>query len=375
MIYRELGRTGLKVSQLGFGSMRLPMRSEGEGRSVDRELAIPLIHRAFDAGVNYVDSAPGYCADDSEGTVGEALVGRRDKVVVSTKNMYYGDDEAAWWKNLENSLERLRVDCIDVYHHHAINWAHYVENVEPRVARWMLKAKEQGLVKHIACSFHDTSEALMKLIDTGYPSVLTVQYNMLDRQLEEGIAHAHEKGIGIAVMGPVAGGRLGAPNEVFEGMLPQVRRVPELALRFVLSNPNVSIALSGMSTMEQVEENLSTAADEVSLSEEDRAAIAEHLTRLQQMADLYCTGCGYCMPCPNEVDIPGIFAAYNQARVYNLWGTGRAQYSRLLEGRAQGKKAADACVECGECEEKCPQHIPIREQLKEAHKALAPEGQ
>jgi predicted aldo/keto reductase-like oxidoreductase len=191
---------------------------------------------------------------------------------------------------------------------------------------------------------------------------------MLDRQLEEAIAYAHEKGMGVVVMGPVAGGRLGSSSEVLSEMLPQVQRVPELALRFVLSNPNVTVALSGMGTMQMVEENTATASDAVSLSEEDRQAIAEHLERLSRMADLYCTGCGYCMPCPNEVDIPYIFQKYNEARVYGLWDVSRRSYR---EWRRRSGKRADACVECGLCEEKCPQHIPIREQLAEAHAALS----
>lgn len=367
MIYRELGRTGYKVSQLGFGAMRLPMVGEGENERVDRDKAIPMIHRAFEAGVNYIDTAVGYCNQDSQRAVGEALKGWRDKVVVSTKNPEY-QDEKVWWKNLENSLERLQVDYIDIYNHHGLRWARYTEFVEPNVSKWMRKAKEQGLIKHICNSFHDTNANLIKLIETGYTEVITLQYNILDRALEEGIALAHERGIGIVVMGPVGGGRLGASSEILEQVLPGIRRVPELALRFVLSNPNVSLALSGMSTMQQVEENVATTSDEITLTDEEKDAIEAHLQRLKSMADLYCTGCGYCLPCPNEVNIPRIFRAYNEARVYGLWQAATSAYARW--GGPNPGKRADACVECGECEEKCPQHIPIREQLKEAHEAL-----
>ena len=370
VIYRNLGRTGYKVSQLGFGAMRLPMVGEGEAARVNRELAIPMIHRAFEAGVNYIDTAVGYCNQDSQRVVGEALKGWRDRIVVSTKNPEY-EDEKTWWQHLENSLERLQVDYIDIYNHHGIRWSRYVEHVEPRVSKWMVRAKDQGLIKHICTSFHDTNENLVKLIDTGYVESITLQYNMLDRKLEEGIAYAHEKGVGIVVMGPVAGGRLGTSSPVLEDLVPQVKQVPELALRFVLSNPNVCVALSGMSTMQQVEENIATASDQVSLSPEDRAAIEEQLERLSHMADLYCTGCGYCMPCPNEVNIPHIFQKYNEARVYGLWEPARASYQ---EWRWVSGKQADACLECGECEDKCPQNIPIREQLKEAHEALSKEG-
>ncbi|HEX2999968.1 MAG TPA: aldo/keto reductase, partial [Armatimonadota bacterium] len=330
----------------------------------------PMIHRAFEAGVNYIDTAVGYCNQDSQRAVGDALKGWREKVVLSTKNPYYGPDEGEWRRNLENSLERLQVQYLDIYNHHGISWQRYVDDVEPRVSKWMVKARDEGLVKHICCSFHDTNEALMKLVDTGYPEVITLQYNMLDRQLEEGIAYAREKGIGIVVMGPVGGGRLGATSAVLESLIPGIGRVPELALRFVLSNPNVSLALSGMSTLTQVEENVQTAADPISLSAEDTAAIDEQLTRLKKMSDLYCSGCAYCQPCPQEVNIPAIFGLYNMARVYGLWDLGRERYAQLGKVEWMKGKQADACVECGACEEKCPQHLSIREQLAEVHQAL-----
>ena len=371
MIYRELGRTGLKVSQLGFGAMRLPMTERDGEQVVDRELAIPMIHTAFEGGVNYIDTAVGYCNKDSQRAVGEALKGWRDRVVVSTKNHYYGEDEGEWRQNLEDSLERLGVEAIDVYNHHGLNWKSYQENVEPRVGKWMAKARDEGLVKHVCFSFHDKNEALVNLVKTGYGEVVTLQYNMLDRQLEEGIAFAHEQGMGVVVMGPVAGGRLGVTSEVLEGLIPGVQRVPELALRFVLSNPNVTVALSGMSAMEHVQENLAAAADPVSLSEADTQAIREHLERLGEMSKLYCTGCGYCMPCPSEVNIPSIFSKYNVGRVYGLWETAKKQYASIGKVRWDKGKDASACVDCGQCEPKCPQNIQIRRQLKEAHEALS----
>jgi uncharacterized protein len=366
LIYRQLGRTGCTVSQLGFGAMRLPMVGEGEQAHVDRERAIPMIQRAFAGGVNYIDTAVGYCNQDSQRAVGEALRGWRDRIVLSTKNPEY-EDEAIWWRNLENSLERLGVDYIDIYNHHGINWDRWTSRVEPFVSKWVRRAVDQGMVKHVCASFHDTNEALERLVETGYLEVVTLQYNILDRSLEQGLALAHAKGMGVVVMGPVAGGRLGASSEVLAEMVPGVRRVPELALRFVLSNPNVSLALSGMSTMEQVEENLAVTADPASLSAADREAIDEQLLRLRGMADLYCTGCKYCMPCPQEVNIAYVFAKYNEARVYGLWEPATEAYTswRWVSG-----KQADACIECGECEPKCPQHIAIRDQLREAHEAL-----
>ena len=366
MRYATLGRTGYTVSRLGFGAMRLPM----QGDRVDRELAMPMMHRAFEAGLNYIDTAVGYCGGDSQRAVGEALKGWRDRIVVSTKNPYYGPDEKAWWQNLEDSLERLQVDYIDIYNTHGVNAQRFGEEVQPRLSQWLTRARDQGLIRHICTSFHDNNAALRQIVDAGFYDSITLQYNMLDRQLEDGIAYAAEKGIGIVVMGPVGGGRLGAPNEALARLLPEIRRIPELALRFVLANPNITLALSGMSTLPQVEENLAVAADERALAPEEVELIGQQLDRLKEMADTYCTGCNYCQPCPQEVNIPRIFRLYNDARVYGLGPYAREQYARWGRQAPEGGKLADACIECGECEAKCPQHIPIRDQLKEAQSYL-----
>jgi hypothetical protein len=352
--------------------MRLPMIGDGPEARVNRELAIPMIHYAFEHGVNYIDTAVGYCNSDSQRAVGEALKGWRDRIVVSTKNHDYGQEETVWWKNLEDSLERLGVDYLDIYNHHGVNDALFANDLRPRVARWMLKARDQSLVKHVGVSFHDNNQALMKIVEDGYPEVITLQYNLLDRQLEEGIALAHEKGIGIVVMGPVGGGRLGQPSEAFENILPGIRRTPELALRFVLANPGVHIALSGMSTLEQVQENVQVCSDGIALNDAGLDAIRDHVAQLKAMLDLYCTGCGYCMPCPSGVEIPRIFEAYNNARVFGLWDGTREQYAHLVKGDWPGHFSAAACTECGTCEPKCPQHIEIPRKLKEVHAALAP---
>ncbi len=375
MQYTTLGRTGLKVSRLGFGAMRLPMVGEDDDKTIDREKAIPMIHTAFEAGVNYIDTAVGYCNRDSQRVVGEALKGWREKIVVSTKNHYFGEDEKEWWQNLEDSLERLDIDSIDIYNTHGVSAEKLESAVKPRVLTWLTKAKNQGLIKHICTSFHDNLDGLMKVIDSGIYDSITLQYNMLDRSLEDGIAHAHEQGMGVVVMGPVGGGRLGMQNEVLGKIIPGIERIPELAMRFVLSNDNVDIALSGMSTLEQVEENIGTCSDHVTLSPDEQKIIDDQLERLQKAADLNCTGCKYCMPCPNDVDIPRVFSIYNQARVYGLANSARNNYARWTRNQEEGNpRIASACVECGKCEELCPQHIPSIKQLKEAHGFLSSEA-
>lgn len=366
MIYQPLGKTGLRVSRLGFGCMRLPMQGEGASLRVDRDRAFPLLERALEAGVNYFDTAVNYCAGDSQRVLGEFFEGRRERVILSTKNPCFSEDADEWRRHLERSLELLRTDHLDLYNHHGINWEQYRTVVEPKLAHAMRRARDEGLVRHIACSFHDDNEALVRLADTGYPEVLTVQYNLLDQSLAEGIAHAHARGIGIVVMGPVGGGRLGVDSEVLARLLPEVGTVPELALRFVLSNPAVDLALSGMNAPDQVDGNVRVASDARSLDAGERRALEAHLERLRAMADLYCSGCGYCTPCARGVDIPGVFRLFNQGRVYGLWAHSRSRYQRLAEG---GHSAA-ACVRCGACEPKCPQRIRIVEELERADRAL-----
>jgi predicted aldo/keto reductase-like oxidoreductase len=370
--HRVYGKTGDKVSALGFGAMRLPM----VGDHVDMDLSISLIRRAFDLGVNYVDSAVGYCRGESQIAVGKAVKGRRDKVFVSTKNNYRGESGDEWQAVLDQSLERIDVDYIDFYHNHALRWETYQRQLGPgKPMERFRQAKEVGLIRHMCFSCHDTPENMMKLIDTGEFDGMLVQYNLLDRRNEEAIAHAHEKGMGVAIMGPVGGGRLVAPSDRIQRMVSGgAKSTPEVALRFVLSNPNVTLALSGMNSMAMVEENTATASREEPLSEEERQRVLDMLEETKRLSELYCTGCGYCMPCPNDIDIPENFRLMNYHRVFGLTDYAREQYKRLEKKRRRDRTVVEAwaaaCVECGECEPKCPQNIPIREQLKETHAAL-----
>jgi predicted aldo/keto reductase-like oxidoreductase len=372
MQYKEYGKTGDKVSRLGFGLMRLPMVED----HVDMELSVQLIRKAIELGVNYLDSAEGYCNSESQIAFGKGIKGLRDKVFVSTKNGYKGESGDEWRRRLDTSLERIDVDYIDFYHSHALSWEQYqgMLNKGGAMERFR-KAKEEGLIRHMCYSCHDSPENMIKLIDTCEFDGMLCQYNLLDRRNEPAIAHAHEKGMGIAIMGPVGGGRLVAPSERIQGVLSGgAKSTPEVALRFVLSNPNVTLALSGMNSMAMVEENAATASREEPLSAEERQGVLDMLEETRKLSDLYCTGCAYCMPCPNDVDIPRNFQLMNYHRVFGLTDYARREYRRLEKRRKRDGTVieawAAACVECGECEPKCPQNIPIREQLKETHAAL-----
>ncbi|HHV94713.1 MAG TPA: 4Fe-4S dicluster domain-containing protein [Firmicutes bacterium] len=373
MQYREFGSTGIRISALGFGAMRLPEIEENGTYRVDEERALAVITRAFELGVNYIDTAYGYCHGNSEIVVGKALKGWRDKVYLSTKiPTWLVKDRGDYRRFLEEQLRKLDVDYIDFYHFHALNqerWENYV--LKYNLLDEAQKAKEEGLIKHISFSFHDRPEVLKQLVDVGIFSSLLCQYNLLDRVNEEAIAYAQKKVVGVVVMGPVAGGRLAASSPVIQRLLEgRTVSTPELALRFVLANKNVSCALSGMNTIEMVEQNAAAASLDTPLTEEELERINKAMEENQRLADLYCTGCDYCMPCPNGVNIPLNFRLMNYHRVYGLTEYAREQYKKIgTVEELKGKRAED-CIECGICETKCPQKIEIRKQLRETAAAL-----
>ena len=382
MVYKEFGKTGIKLSSLGFGAMRLPMKEIDGKKIVDEELAVPLMQQAFDMGVNYVDTAPLYCETLSENAVGKALKGYRDKVYLSTKNPIEDNDGDHWMERLEKSLKKLDTDYIDFYHFWGISLKSFIgwqdKEIKYGPIQAAQKAKEQGLIKHISFSYHDAPENYKPIADSGIFESTLVQYNMLDRSNEENIAHAKLKGLGVIVMGPVGGGRLGAPSEQIQGLLKDKTgsapaSTAEMALRFVLANPNVDMALSGMSDVKMLKENFAIASRTGHLTEEELASIKKMMEENKNLAKLYCTGCNYCKPCPQGIDIAYIFEIMNRYKVYDLKEHAKAAYLEMMNGWSWIKsKDASNCISCGECETKCPQKLPIIKQLAETHAALAP---
>jgi predicted aldo/keto reductase-like oxidoreductase len=379
MQYVELGNTGYTVSRLGFGSMRLPMTSIGDKQYVDVERAIQVIHRALELGVNYVDTGFLYCQEESELVVGTALEQwpRRDEIVVAAKcTKFRMANPGDMRRMLEHQLWRQRRDHFDLYLFHGIGWDNWHEIDEK--TGWfddMRRAKEEGLVKHVGMSFHDTPENMIRLIDTGWFELVTCQYNYLDRVNHSAMQYAHDKGLGVVVMGPVGGGRLAImPKKLRElaslsaGSASELgaSSAAQLALRYVWSHPGVNVAISGMGSVEMVEQNCA-AADKGPLSEAESATLTEMMEGMQELANLYCTGCGYCLPCPNGGNIPRVFELANYYRVYGLEDYALEQYA-VLVSRDQD---AGQCVECGTCLERCPQGIPIPDQLRETAETLA----
>lgn len=369
---RAFGRTGIQVSPLGFGAMRLPMLKIGGHDYVDIDRAVDAIRHAFSAGVNYIDTGFMYGSQESELAVGRALKGWRDRVTVTTKaTKMRMSDPGDLRRMLEHQLRKLDLDCVDFYCFHGIAWDGWHE-IDARTG-WigdLTRARDEGLVRRIGFSFHDKPESLPKLVDTGVFDMVTCQYNYLDTRNADGIAYAHAKGLGVVVMGPVGGGRLAElPGFLQRASGLDTSSAAGLAIRFVLSNPHVHVALSGMGSRAMVDENVA-AAEAGPLGAGERESLQVLLEQTKRLADLYCTGCGYCMPCPKGVDIPGRFTAMNQLSAYGLAAQARRQYEavRAQEDKTEGK---GVCVECGACEAKCPQKIPIIRQLKETQAALA----
>ena len=372
MLYRPFGKTGLSISALGFGAMRLPRKTESGKMVYDHEEGVKLLRQGFDLGINFVDSAPYYCDSESEIIVGKALRdGYRSKVSLSTK---LPGDEAGYdkaRKRLEQSLRNLQTDSIDFYHLWNASWDRFAEEGIREQVRMALEAKEQGLIRHLSFSSHDSPENIRKLIDTELFETMLCQYNLLDCTNEEAIAYAAEKGLGVVVMGPVGGGRLGAPSPRIQALLPeQIYSSPEIAMRFVLTNPHVCCALSGMGSSAMVEANAAVASKGVPLTPEERERVNRSIAENRELEKLYCTGCNYCMPCPAGVNIPFIFRMMNYHRIYKITEYSREQYAQIGTIPWISGKKASACVECGQCEDKCPQRLRIREQLRESADAL-----
>lgn len=375
MNYKAFGKTGKEISVLGFGCMRLPEFEKDGKWYIDDEKAIPMIQHAYENGVNYFDTAPYYCHSNSEITVGKALKNIRDKVMISTKlpadKCKKTED---FRKMLMESLEKLDTPYIDFYHFWGISKEVFDNSIlKLNLLEEARKAKEEGLIKHISFSFHDKPEYIKYIIDKSIErnvpmETLLVQYNLLDRSNEEMISYAASKGMGVVAMGPVAGGRLAAPTDLYKKLTgkPSIATY-ELAFKFVLGNPNISCALSGMENIDMVNKNLAIASNEANLSEEEWKNLADATESLKKFSELYCTGCAYCMPCPVGIKIPHIFNLYTYHNVYGLTEYAKNEMKKYKE--EVGKLIKD-CKDCKACENKCPQKLQIRSHLKRVEEIL-----
>jgi uncharacterized protein len=373
MKYRSYGNTGEMVSTLGFGCMRLPEVELNGKWYIDEEKALPLLLKAYESGINYFDSAPYYCHKNSEYAMGKALRNIRNKVMLTTKLPFEEVKKPSdMRKILENSLKNMDTEYVDFYHFWGINKGS-LDNIKCYdLFNEARKAKEEGLIKHLSFSFHDKPENMIDIIDAGegiFESVLC-QYNLLDRANEKSIAYAKMKGLGVAAMGPVGGGRLAAPTELFKKLTGKESIATyELALRFVLGNEDISLALSGMGDLDMLEKNLAIANVDTYMTKMEWDKITIAMEEIKKFSELYCTGCNYCQPCPKNISIPKIFNMYTYHNVYGLTGVAKSEFEDY-KNNPQNGALPEVCINCGICEAKCPQHLKIREELDRVVKVL-----
>ncbi len=365
MKYRPFGKTGLQVSALAMGCMRLPKE--------DPELAAMVVDRAIERGINYFETTRGYIDGQCQHLTAPGLKGRSRGLIVSGKAGVGPDTTADSYRaEMDLQMQILGVDYLEFFQ---VGWFS-LEKMEMLTKKGgaleaLDAARGEGIIGHIGFTGHDTPENFIKCIETGLFDSLTIPYNLLDRRYAPVIRRAGELGVGVVAMCAVAGGVLASPSPRVQSLIPGgARTSAAAALEFVLANPDVSCACSGMNTLEMIEENVATVNAFEGLSEADRARMESILDEFAALGEKFCTGCRYCMDCPNGVDIPRNFRLFNLARVYGLDGWARERYAAM-----DPEKRADACIECGECEPKCPHGIPIIAQLKQVTEMLgAPSG-
>lgn len=374
MKYRE-DKYGNKISVLGYGCMRFSHK----GTKIDLEKTEKEIMTAYEAGVNYYDTA--YIYPGSEEALGKILEKNniRDKVNIATKLPHY------MMKTIEDvdkcfneELKRLRTDYIDYYLMHMLTDVKTWERLKQiGIDKWIEDKKEKGIIKQIGFSYHGNSDMFCKLIDVYDWDFCQIQYNYLDEHSQAGrtgLKYAASKGIPVIIMEPLRGGKLvnnlpDKAKKLFENY--EIKRTPaDWAFRWLLNQPEVTCILSGMNSIQMIEENIQTAdSTEIGeLTEKEEKLLKDVVKSINEKMKVPCTGCRYCMPCPKNVDIPGTFAAYNKCYTENkLWGI--IEYVMCTEIRKE-KTSASNCIECGKCETHCPQHIQIRKELKNARKQL-----
>ncbi|MBN1550064.1 aldo/keto reductase [bacterium] len=358
MNYREYGKTGKKLSIIGFGGMRF---------TPDDDEGVRTMVRASELGINYFDTAPGYCRDRSEIIFGKAFKQIKKPFYVSTKSSVYAEPKADdVRKRIDQALERMGVDRIHFFHMWCImDWDHYKRVMAPGGPyEGAVTAKHEGLVDHIVFSTHANGEEIRKICETGLFEGVTLGYNIFNyTNRYDGILAAHENNMGIAVMNPLGGGMVPAGASKLNFIVKDTdETVVQAALRFVVSHPEITVALSGMGTEAHVEEN---AAVGDRIETPDPALVAAIKEQYKELGEAFCTACKYCLPCPENIDIPSVLFAFNHYRI-GMEKTAKAFYGFMKKDGGENWVSPGKCSDCGLCETKCTQHLPIRQQLKEA---------
>lgn len=376
MQYRK-DKYGNDLSILGFGCMRFLKK----GRNIDMDKAEAAIMAAYYAGVNYYDTA--YIYPGSEAAIGEIFEknGIRKEINIATKlPQYLISSRAAIDKYFDEELVRLRTDYIDYYlMHHLTDVFMWEKLKDIGIIDWIHDKKSSGQIRNIGFSYHGNVDGFLKILNDYDWDFCQIQYNYLDEVSQagrDGLHAAAAKGIPVVIMEPLRGGKL-------VNMLPEAARKAmtdnehgwtpaEWGLRWLYNQPEITVVLSGMNTVEMVEENCKTASEAPAghLTDADFALLESVKHEIQKTEKVGCTGCRYCMPCPKGVDIPGLFRAYNTMYTENKW-SGRIMYAQTV-GLTKEPGFATQCIQCGKCEKHCPQELPIRRLLKEADKEVRP---
>lgn len=376
MQYRTFGKLDWKPSALGFGAMRLPV-IDNDPAKINESEATEMIRYAIDHGVNYIDTAYPYHGGQGESFVGRVLQGGyREKIKVATKlPSWFIKTSADFDRYFTEQLERLQTDHIDFYLLHGLNKDYWTNLRHLRVLEWAEHKMAKGHISHLGFSFHDSFDVFKGIVDVYDDwSFCQIQYNYMDVDYqagERGLKYAADNGLAVVIMEPLRGGQLTKNPPLSVARLwataPRKRTPADWGLQWVWNQPEVSVVLSGMSTMPHVAENIASAdrSGVGTLTKDELALIGRVRDAYRKLTPIPCTNCRYCMPCPNGVNIPRILEIYNDAMMYNDDRAARIAYQWVEE-----KQRADLCIECRQCEDLCPQHLPVAEWLKKAHALL-----
>lgn len=376
MLYRKLGSTGENVSILGLGCMRLPVIN-GQYNKVDTNYAVPLIQKAIDKGVNYLDTAYPYHDGQSERVIAEALKGGyREKVFIADKlPSWLIEKRSDMDSYLKIQLDRLQTEQIDFYLLHSVKKNYWSKLESLGVLEFLDDAVKDGRIKYTGFSFHGEMELFFDVIDSYKWDICQVQHNIIDDNYQagkEGIRYASSQGVGVVIMEPLRGGTLvkNVPTEVQEIWdEAAVKRPPvEWALRYLWDLEEVDIVLSGMTMIDDLYQNLKIAEQGLAntLTITEKELIREVKRAYKERKKIDCTQCGYCMPCPSGVNIPGNFEQLNHAYMFQDVANSRMNYFMLLK---EDERASN-CIECGDCEKLCPQMVPIQKTLKKVRETF-----
>jgi len=365
MQYRTFGTLDWDVSALGFGCMRLPT-IDGDSGDIDQDQVTEMIHTAIEAGVNYFDTAYPYHKQKSEAALGKSLAGGyREQVCIATKSPIWLINESDDFDRLlDVQLNRLQTDSVDFYLLHALNRDRWEKIERLGLLSRAEAALADGRIQHLGFSFHDSLDVFKTIVDSyDVWEFCQIQYNYMDTSFQagtEGLRYAASKGLAVVIMEPLRGGKLAidlpAARPIWDSSS-QKRTPVDWALQWLWNQPEVSVVLSGMSTLQQVKENIASAdASGIgSLTAEELAVIERASEAIKAMSPIPCTNCEYCLPCPNGVNIPLNFDFYNQVAMYDALDRTRFQYKMWVPD----DEKAGMCIQCDECLSKCPQDIPI----------------